>query len=165
MLGCFHTRWRLINKTPPKPFGTRYQTATFEDKCLSMFETWIEAVCRSLLTRCQTEDAKWLSREHTLARFLIGWRRCASEPACTPWRFSLAKLNVYARAANWGIEYSYGSNPLSRKGEFNYAWLPGSNPLRRPRPLSPRASSSTRVFPLRSPLHRSFIHLLSSPSP
>lgn len=71
-----------------------------------MFETWIEAVCRSLLTRCQTEDAKWLSRgahshARANARFLIeGWRRCASEPACTPSRFSLAKLNVYARAAN-----------------------------------------------------------------
>lgn len=129
-----------------------------------MFEAWIEAVCRSLLTRCQTEDAKWLSRTHTHTRvcsFLIGWRRCASEPTCTPWRFSLAKLNVYARAANWGIEYSYGSNPLSRKGEFNYAWLPGSNPTPPPlalfleHPPPPFAS----FHPL-SPLHR-----LYPPSP
>lgn len=120
----------------------RYQTARCLKTSVWAGWKWIEAVCRHRRPRCQTEARNGSQRIHKRS-ILIGWRRCVSEPRCTPWRFSANWTCMLARQIE---ELNIHTVPtLLHKGEFNYAWLPGSNP--RPPPLS-FVASSIRVFPV-----------------
>lgn len=78
MPGCFHTRWRLINKTPPNPPG--YPDAIWNRDVWRQMSEHVRKLDRS----CLSVPANALSNRgcemalthaRANARFLIGWRR------------------------------------------------------------------------------------------
>lgn len=76
-------RRRLINKTNASGRGwMRYQTAMFEDKCLSGPGT--DRSCLSGPGKRVVKPRYEMAGNVHKRSILIGCRRCASEPRCTP---------------------------------------------------------------------------------
>ena len=130
---CFHTRWRSINNKRLALRVMRLDAISdremFEDKCLSGLKTdrsCLSGLRDAVVKPLWYEMARNVYTNALSLSVLIGWRRCASEPRCTPWRFSANWTCMLARQIE---ELNIHTVPtLLHKGEFNYAWLPGSNP-------------------------------------